>query len=210
MCVVCREMRSIEERVASLAPEHGAVAQSGRAPAWHAGGSWVQIPSAPLSGWSTTLRHVGFQLGGLVAAEGSFTTGRQGVYRDGSERVRFVFQVRMATRDRPLLEALRSFLGFGSVSDAPARRTTWQPTSTFTINSRRAHHTATIPFAETYLLASNKREQFEAWRDAFLAHEVAHPSNYGKGRSPCSIDGCTLPVRGRGLCRRHYDRATGW
>jgi len=123
-----------------------------------------------------TFREIGFQLGGLVAAEGSFTTGRQGTYQDGSERLRFVFQVKMATRDRPLLEALRSFVGFGSINDQPARRDGWLPESAFTINSRRGHHRATIPFGDAFLLPSNKREQYEAWKRAFTTYELAHPT----------------------------------
>jgi hypothetical protein len=149
-------------------------------------------------------------LGGLVAGEGSFTTGRQGVYEDGSERIRFVFDMKMATVDRPVLEALREFIGFGSIGDAPARHANWAPISCLRINSRRAHHLGTIPFAEAFLLPSHKRTQFEAWREAFLANERLHPSRRGKGRSICSVPDCPDPVRGRGLCRRHYYRATGW
>jgi hypothetical protein len=118
--------------------------------------------------------------------------------------------MKMATVDQPLLEALRQFIGFGSIGASPARRAHWAPMSWFRINSRRGHHLGTIPFAETFLLPSHKRTQFEAWRDAFLANEQRHPSRYGKGRSICSEPDCNDPVRGRGLCRRHYYRATGW
>jgi hypothetical protein len=118
--------------------------------------------------------------------------------------------VTMASRDRPLLQALREFLGYGSITETPSRQVGWQPTSHFRINSRRGHHAATIPFAEQFLLPSHKREQFVEWRDAFLANEQAHPSKFGKGRSTCSVDDCPLPVRGRGLCRKHYYRETGW
>lgn len=152
----------------------------------------------------------GYALGGLVAGEGSFTTGRQGNYRDGLPRVRFVFQVTMVTADRPLLELLQTFLGYGSINDTPPRRPGWSPLSHFRINSRRGHRAATIPFAEAYLLPSRKREQFEQWRAAFIALEQARPSRWGQGPSPCSISGCDRPVRGRGLCRHHYYRATGW
>jgi hypothetical protein len=145
-----------------------------------------------------------------VAGEGSFTTGRQGTYADGSERIRFVFQVSMASRDRLLLEALREFLGFGSITDRPTPQNGWEPMSSFSIGSRRRHHDATIPFATRFLLPSHKRDQFMVWHEAFLANEAAHPSRYGKGPSECSEPGCSLPVRGRGLCRRHYYRATGW
>lgn len=116
----------------------------------------------------------------------------------------------MAQRDRPVLEALRSFLGAGSITDQPARRSAWAPTSTFQINSRRGHHAATIPFADAFLLPCHKRGQFDVWRKAFLANESAHPSQFGKGRSVCSMADCSDPVRGRGLCRKHYYRATGY
>jgi hypothetical protein len=166
--------------------------------------------SSTLRGWRATFRAVGFVLAGVAAGEGSFSRARQAPYADGSERTRFVFAVGMATHDRSVLEALRTFLDHGSIQDQPARRAHWAPLSTFQINSRLGHHRATIPFADTFLLASHKRDQYLEWRAAFLANEAAHPSRYGKGRSPCSVEGCSLPVRGRGMCRRHYYRATGW
>jgi hypothetical protein len=113
----------------------------------------------------------------------------------------------MASRDRPLLEALRDHLGHGSLTDSPARRANWQPITTFAIVSMKVHHAATIPFAEQYLLPSAKRRQFENWRDAMLAYEKAHPP---RTRSICSEPGCDKFVRGRGLCRSHYYRVTGY
>jgi len=147
-----------------------------------------------------------------VAGEGSFVVTRKlPPAADGSVRLRFVFKVTMASRDRALLEQLRDFLGYGSINDQPAPRPAWQPTSTFTIGSLRGHRAATIPFAEEYLLlASAKRRQFESWRAAMDAYEGLKPSRWGKGRSTCSEPGCDLPVRGRGLCRSHYYRATGY
>jgi hypothetical protein len=131
-------------------------------------------------------------------------------YADGSQRRRFRFQMSMARRDRNLLEALRMFLGFGSIHERPTARGNWQPVSVFTVNSRRAHHAATIPFAEQFLLPCAKRRQFEHWRDELGAYELEYPSRYGKGPSPCSVQGCSQPVRGRMLCRSHYYRATGY
>src|SRR5262245_43279576 len=75
---------------------------------------------------SSTLRDIGFTLGGLVAAEGCFTSKRRGTYADGSERRSYLFEMAMATRDRPLLEALQSFFGRGSVYDRAARKVGWQ------------------------------------------------------------------------------------
>ena len=150
-------------------------------------------------------------LGGFVAGEGTFVnTPLRKTYRDGALRRRFVFQVTVATRDRRMLDALREYLGFGSIRDTPAERAHWHPRSTYTVNSRRAHFLATIPFMERYLLPSAKRGQYERWRDALIVHEEAHPSKFGKGPSPCSEPDCSKPVRGRGLCRSHYYRATGY
>ena len=116
----------------------------------------------------------------------------------------------MASRDRPLLEELRSFLQFGSITDRGPRRVAWQPTSSFRIQSLLAHHAATIPFAEQYVLPSAKRDQFERWRTALASYEAEHPTRWGKGPSQCAVAGCGKPVRGRGLCRPHYYRATGY
>jgi len=116
----------------------------------------------------------------------------------------------MASRDEPLLAALRMCLGFGSIHRQPPRRQHWQPTSRLAVNSLRAHEAATIPFCERYLPATAKRSQFEAWRDALRAHDAAHPHRFGKGPSLCAEPDCGQPVRGRGLCRKHYYRATGY
>ena len=116
----------------------------------------------------------------------------------------------MASRDRALLEMLRDFIGVGSISDSPAPREGWQPTSTFCVNSILAHHAATIPFAEQFLLPSAKRRQFELWRFALHAYELEHPTKWGRGRSICRESGCDKPVRGQGLCRSHYYRVTGY
>jgi hypothetical protein len=122
-------------------------------------------------------------------------------------RARFVFSVSVATRDRPMLDALRQFLGAGSIHTSPARRANWQPMATFTIASNKGHRRATIPFADTFLLPCAKRRQFEQWRERLVEHEREHPS---RQRSQCSVEGCAGLVRGRGLCRSHYYRATGY
>ncbi len=154
---------------------------------------------------------VGHTLGGLVAGEGSFRfTTKQPPRSDGSLRLRFVFEISMARRDRPLLAALQQALGVGSLRDRPPRKLHWQPTSTFIVGSLRAHHTATIPFFERYLPRTAKYEQFTSWRQRMDEHERAHPNRWGKGPSRCAIAACNLPVRGRGLCRVHYYRATGY
>jgi hypothetical protein len=165
------------------------------------------VGSIPIA---STLRAHGFTFGGLIAGEGCFSVARQPASQDGTPRLRFVFSVCMASRDRPLLEALQAFLGVGSVYDSEPGAPNWQPTSTFSVGSRRSHRLVTIPFAERYLLPSAKRRQFDAWRQRFDAYEAEHPSRWGDGPSPCSVPGCGKPVRGRGLCRAHYYRVTGY
>jgi hypothetical protein len=150
---------------------------------------------------------VGYTLAGFIAGEGCFTTTRLESFADGSPRVRWKFQVAVATRDRPLLEALREFLGVGAISDAPPRREHWQPISTFTVSSRRALLRQVVPFADRYLLRSAKRSQFETWRSALRDYDELHPP---RSRSKCSVPGCDGFVRGRGLCRSHYYRETGY
>jgi hypothetical protein len=154
---------------------------------------------------------VGFLLGGLVAGEGSFCVSRvRPDYANGDPRVRFVFELTMAQRDLPLLVSLRNFLGIGSIVKRRSRNPRWQPTASFAVRSRRQIHSHVIPFAEAFILPSAKRAQFELWRQALLAYEIEHPSKWAKGRSRCKVDGCPDLVRGRGLCRKHYYRETGY
>ena len=154
---------------------------------------------------------IGFALGGLVAGEGSFFVAQERrTFADGSPRQRFRFELTMTTRDRPLVLALRTYLGVGSIRHMPPGRKGWQSGIRLTINSHRAHRRVTIPFAEEYLLPGAKRDQFDAWRVELDRYETEHPNRYGLGPSPCSVRGCGEPVRGRGLCRRHYYRATGY
>jgi hypothetical protein len=121
-----------------------------------------------------------------------------------------VFCMTMARRDLRLLEALRSFLGYGAIQHYKRDQEHWQPISTLRIHSIWAHRKATIPFAEAFLLPCEKRRQYEGWRDRLFAYDLAHPNRYRKGPSPCSVPGCNKPVRGRMLCRSHYYRATGY
>jgi hypothetical protein len=168
-----------------------------------AGSTPVGSTSSVVSPWA---------LGGLVAGEGSFSITRSTPEprRDGTVRLRFVFELTMANRDRALVEALRGRLGVGSIRVIAPRSSGHLVCVRYTVNSRRAHFLATIPFMERYLLPSAKRIQYERWHDALIEHEAAHPSKWRKGPSPCSETGCDKPVRGRGLCRSHYYRATGY
>lgn len=144
------------------------------------------------------LNQVGFTLGGVVAGEDCFfVTRKLPSFASGEARLRFVFTMTMADRDRRLLEALQGFLGQGSICDKPPAQEGWQPTSTLQVSSLTAHRAATIPFFDRFLLPCAKRSQYEAWKEAMFAYEKEHPSRYGKGPSPCGAEGCDRPVRGR-------------
>ena len=157
-------------------------------------------------------KSLGFMLGGLIAGEGCFNivVAHPPNRRDGSTRLRFVFSVHMASRDRSLLESLHDFLGIGSINDQPPRSERWLPSSRFSIGSRLGHRLVTIPFGDEFLLPCAKRDQFDRWKHAFEDYERRHPTRIGLGPSSCSEEGCDMPVRGRGLCRSHYYRATGY
>jgi hypothetical protein len=199
MCTTCEKY---EVRTADTVNGSGPVAQPGRAPHWQCGCRRFESAQVHLPLISP------YALGGVVAGEGSFCVTRQiRAFPDGSPQLRFLFKVTMASRDRPLLEALQAHLGCGPIYDSPARRSYWQPLSSLEITSRALHHAATIPFAEQFLLPGAKRRQFDKWRADMLAYEKAHPP---RSRSICSEVGCDKFVRGRGLCRSHYYRATGY
>ncbi len=151
-------------------------------------------------------------IAGFVAGEGSFsvTTDDPPTRKDGSRRLRFVFGVAIASRDRPLLVAMQAMLGVGCIEERRSSNPRWQPISRYSISSRLAHRNVTIPFFEEHLLPCAKRMQFDRWRERFSAYEEAHPTRIGFGPSSCSAPGCDRPVRGRGLCRSHYYRATGY
>lgn len=200
MCSTCAKF---EERQAagSLVVPHGAVAQLvERFHGMEEAARSIRVGS--------TSDHA-FMLAGFVAGEGSFgITQRQPPFQDGAARLRFQFDVTVATRDRPMLEQLRTFLGFGSITDRRPRMPRWQPTSQLRVASIKAHLAATILWANEHLLVSHKREQYERWRHALLRYEIEHPRRMDRSR--CSEPGCDDFVRGRGLCRRHYYRATGY
>lgn len=175
-------------------------------------GSSPASSTGPFAALLSTWQAIGFTLGGLVAGEGSFyVTRRQERFtQDGTPRMRFVFQLAMAQRDADLVLAVRRYLGCGQVGSTPPRRRGHQPISSLTGAPIDAHRRATIPFARQFLLPSAKRDQFESWVERMDRYVRDRPSRYGRGPSPCSVEGCGSPVRGRGLCRRHYYRVTGY
>jgi hypothetical protein len=210
MCSTCE---AFEARLATgsvKVPQLGAVAQVVE----RLHGMQEARGSSPRSStFSDMSDSIGYALAGLVAAEGSFWVSQRGqpFTQTGEPRLRFGFGVRMANRDRPLLVSLRDFLACGAIYDAQTPRSpNWLLTTAFSVTSQRDHLERVIPFADRYLLACAKRDQFELWRDQLLAYRLNRPSQYGRGPSQCSVPGCQRPVRGRGKCRHHYYLETGY
>jgi hypothetical protein len=148
-----------------------------------------------------------------VAGEGYFSIARRGqnFVRDGTPRLRFIFGLTMADRDRALVEALGEFLGCGGFYMHPPGKPGHLPTYSLRIDREGDHERCTIPFAERFLpRESEKFRVFVAWRDKFRRYRDVRPSQYGRGPSTCSEPDCELPVRGQGLCRKHYYRVTGY
>jgi hypothetical protein len=204
MCSTCE---SFEARVAAgTVAGPGAVAQL----AERVHGMDEVRGSIPLSStrFGPAGRARGYLLGGFVAGEGSFfVTQRARPRADGTRLPRFVFEVSVATRDRALLDDLQGFLGAGSVLDRRPRDERWQPISSFVIAGLETHLRVTLPFGELFLLPGAKRTQFESWSERLLAYAATRRP---RQRSVCSVAGCSAFVRGRGLCRSHYHRATGY
>lgn len=205
VCIVCDRLAARLETSGTVAtPQDGAIAQL----AERVHGMDEVQGSIPCS---STLCKIpdAWMLGGFVAGEGCFTICVQKcLFADGSPRRKFVFAVHVARRDLALLELLRLHLGGGISFKAPGRPA-HQPTAVLAVRSHLAHHQRTIPFMDRYLLPCYKRRQFERWVEALADYENEHPTRWGRGPSTCSEPDCDRTVRGRGLCRSHYYRATG-
>jgi hypothetical protein len=129
-------------------------------------------------------------IAGFVVGEGSFIqSGR-----------RFRFAVQLGAIDSSSCEALRTFFNVGRVYWSPRRKPHHDDVSTYTVQALPELLNVIVPFMDEHLPASFKREQYSEWRGAL----VDYWENRAKRRRPCTVEGCDIPQRGRGLCRRHY------
>lgn len=135
-------------------------------------------------------------MAGFVAAEGCFTR------RSGSG---FRFAVALGATDAAMCAALREFFGVGHVYRYARRKEHYDDEVVFAVQSLRELVEMVVPFMDAHLPPCHKRRQYEAWRADLLDHW----EHGAKRRRPCSIDGCDLPRRAKGLCRRHYYETFG-
>ena len=86
-------------------------------------GSWVRVPSAPPIQLEISIecgdRSASRWRASSPARGASSSRAGPALSRDGSPRLRFGFSVDDGGADRPLLEALQTFLGVGSIQDQP-------------------------------------------------------------------------------------------
>lgn len=127
---------------------------------------------------------------GFVAAEGSFN-------RSGRK---FRFAISVADIDHDMCQMGRNLLGVGRVYVYPRRQEHFHDEATFVVQAVGELVGHVVPFMDAYLPQSKKRAQYLRWKGdllEFWQHEM-------KRRRGCTIEGCSVPQRGKGVCRRHY------
>jgi hypothetical protein len=136
-------------------------------------------------------------LGGFVSAEGTFVARPW----DGQ----FAFAVALGATDREMVDLFREFFGCGRVTWRRRREAHYDDEVTFVVRKLRHLVEAVVPFMDEHLPPSYKRQQYLAWRA-----EVLDYWEHGmRRRRPCTVEGCEVIQRAKGLCRRHYYEAFG-
>jgi len=97
---------------------------------------------------------------GFVAAEGSFTS-------SGGGR-RFAFTVALAATDGRTCDRLAEHFGVGRVYRYARREPHHDDVAIFSVQSKRELLRVVVPFMDEHLPPSNKRRQYEAWRDELV------------------------------------------
>lgn len=134
---------------------------------------------------------------GFVAAEGCFVA-------YGAPPT-FTFAVELGAADDDLCVELLRFLGVGYVTRSPRRKPHYDDEVSFAVRALADLVDVVVPFMDEHLAPSYKRVQYEAWRARLLDYW----SHHAKRVRPCTAEGCDLPRRAKGLCRRHYYAAYG-
>lgn len=129
-------------------------------------------------------------VGGFVAAEGCFTRTKN----------RFRFAVELGATDGQMCEVIAQVIGAGHVHRYASRQPHFDDSTVLAVQSIPELVDKVVPFMDVYLPSSKKREQYMTWRRELL-HHWEHAA---RRRRPCTVDGCEILQRGKGLCRRHY------
>jgi hypothetical protein len=133
-------------------------------------------------------------IAGFTVAEGTFVA---------SGARRFAFAIAVAADDDLLCEQIRDFLGVGRVYRSRRRQAHYHDETAYRVQSLKHLVEFIVPFMDEHLPRSYKREQYIEWRTRLMDYWA----NRARRRHECAEDGCAMPVRAKGLCRRHYYRA---
>jgi hypothetical protein len=109
-------------------------------------------------------------LGGVVAAEGTFTVAH--IERaDGTSRPSFTFAVMLGAIDRATVELFAQYLGVGRVRTYPRRQEHHDDSVVFAVRAFGELIDVVVPFMDEHLPPSHKRRQYLAWRHQLLAYD---------------------------------------
>ena len=136
-------------------------------------------------------------IGGFVAAEGCF--------HPKPPKGSYSFTVSLGASDQEMIDLLHEFFGCRFTSWAQRRKPHYEDEVTFGVRMQRELVEVVIPFMDAHLPASYKREQYLVWRSELLDYW-----EHGmRRRRPCTVEGCEVLQRAKGLCRHHYYDAFG-
>jgi hypothetical protein len=143
---------------------------------------------------TTTVRpvtsHFAAYVAGFIAAEGAFIR---------TDERYFTCVVALSASDSETAELLHDYLGVGYVRWFARRRAHFDDEVRWTVRRLPDLVGVIVPFMDEHLPPSHKRAQYLAWRAPLLAYW----EHRARRRRACSVDGCDVPRRARGLCRHH-------
>jgi hypothetical protein len=131
-------------------------------------------------------------LGGFTSAEGTFSV--------SWSPPKFHFAVALGSSDRESCALLRTALGVGHVYAYKRRQTHYDDEIVFAVRKLADLVHVIVPFMDEHLPPSHKRVQYLAWRADLLDYW----EHRARRRRACTVEGCDVPQRAKGVCRRHY------
>ncbi len=110
------------------------------------------------------------QLGGIVAAEGTFSVVHSAV-GDGAVRSSFGFAVMLGAVDRMTLDLFQAYLGVGRIRTYRRRKAHHDDCVVFAVRAFSDLLDVIVPFMDEHLPPSHKRTQYLTWREHLLAYD---------------------------------------
>jgi hypothetical protein len=112
----------------------------------------------------------------------------------------FGFTIALGAKDEETIALFDAFFGCGRTTWRRRRRSHYDDEVTFVVRRLRDLVEVIVPFMDEHLPPSYKRDQYEVWRAALLDYW----EHSARRRRPCTVAGCAVVQRARGLCRHHY------